>query len=278
MLDGALSYYVYVLFDWRGVPRWIGKGKNDRIDDHERKSDRSNWMKNEFIEQTWNVLGEVPKLKIREYLTEAEAFESEIAFIKAIGRHPNGPLVNMTDGGDGVRGVSPERWGEIARKREANMGPQKRSDRAYQREAKIPPELRRLRAQMGIAGMSKEALRNRALMGASKLTAEQRRAKSIKGAAGRTLEQRIASAIKGAASITPERLRDRALRAAAKMPEGWHKAAMQVARSALDMSPEARRERARRAQASRTPQERSEIARKTWVSRRAKIKEVNLDL
>ena len=46
----------------------------------------------------------MPKVKIRQNLTEPEAFEIERAFIKAIGRGKNGPLVNMTDGGEGFTG------------------------------------------------------------------------------------------------------------------------------------------------------------------------------
>jgi hypothetical protein len=38
-------------------------------------------------------------------LTEEAANEIEIAFIKALGRYPNGPLVNLTDGGEGRVGA-----------------------------------------------------------------------------------------------------------------------------------------------------------------------------
>jgi hypothetical protein len=47
--------------------------------------------------------GELPMVKVQEDLPSAEAFEMEIALIKAIGRGKNGPLVNLTDGGDGLR-------------------------------------------------------------------------------------------------------------------------------------------------------------------------------
>lgn len=98
------SYYVYALFDWKGIPRYIGKGKRGRWNWHETRSDPSNWLKNEIIEQTWLMLGEIPKIKIAEHLSNLEAIQIEIAFIKAIGRFPYGPLVNMTKGGDGVPG------------------------------------------------------------------------------------------------------------------------------------------------------------------------------
>ena len=39
-------YYVYVLFDWLGIPRYVGKGKRNRDTDHERLSS-TNWLMNE---------------------------------------------------------------------------------------------------------------------------------------------------------------------------------------------------------------------------------------
>jgi protein-arginine kinase activator protein McsA len=100
------DYYVYCLFDWFGVPRYIGKGRGSRWLVHERSTDPTNWRKDEFIELTWIILGEIPKTMVRENLNEADAFAIETAFIKAIGRLDlgTGPLVNMTDGGDGASG------------------------------------------------------------------------------------------------------------------------------------------------------------------------------
>src|ERR1700687_704740 len=101
-----LIYYTYVLFDWLGIPRYVGKGKKGRIDSHEKATDSTNWLKNEFIERTWIVLGEIPKIKIREQLSESEAFDLESKLIKIIGRidQNNGPLTNMSDGGEGSSG------------------------------------------------------------------------------------------------------------------------------------------------------------------------------
>lgn len=42
MSSDARVFYVYVLFDWRGIPRYVGKGKGNRWLDHERKSDPKN--------------------------------------------------------------------------------------------------------------------------------------------------------------------------------------------------------------------------------------------
>ena len=48
--------------------------------------------------------GGLPRVKVRERLTEAEAFAVECALIAAIGRSPQGPLANLTDGGEGTSG------------------------------------------------------------------------------------------------------------------------------------------------------------------------------
>ena len=96
------DFYVYVLFDHFGIPRYIGKGRGDRWHHHEvRKS--KNYPKNAFIRETMRTLGEIPKIKLREHITEREAFETEIALISAIGRLNirTGPLTNLTDGGEG---------------------------------------------------------------------------------------------------------------------------------------------------------------------------------
>jgi hypothetical protein len=57
-LDTELAYYNYVLFDWLGIPRYIGKAKygTNRESKHERYTDPTNPGKNEFIEQTWIML------------------------------------------------------------------------------------------------------------------------------------------------------------------------------------------------------------------------------
>jgi hypothetical protein len=92
--------YVYILFRPDGRPCYVGKGIGYRWLEHER--DAYNPHLARIIAKAG---GTIPKVKIREGLTDAEARETEIAFIAAIGRVAHGgPLVNMTDGGDGAAG------------------------------------------------------------------------------------------------------------------------------------------------------------------------------
>src|SRR4029077_7924156 len=91
-------FYVYVLFDHTGKPRYIGKGKGDRWLKHGLHKERKiNPFKAKFMDQTLKVLSEVPKIKVAEDLSEKEALELESLLIKAIGRYPDGPLENLTD-------------------------------------------------------------------------------------------------------------------------------------------------------------------------------------
>jgi hypothetical protein len=48
---------------------------------------------------------DIPRVKIRTGLSEQSANDIEIALIAAIGRYPDGSLVNLTDGGDGRIGA-----------------------------------------------------------------------------------------------------------------------------------------------------------------------------
>lgn len=146
------EFYVYVLFDWLGIPRYVGKGKGDRWAYHERYSDPRNWLKNEFIERTWTMLGEVPKIKVAENVSEIEAFTVEKAFIEALGRADLalGPLTNLTDGGEGLSGIIPYvPTGEALAARNAAVSrghqrrsPEERRASALLRTARYTPEER----------------------------------------------------------------------------------------------------------------------------------------
>lgn len=101
-------FYIYILFRLNGIPCYVGKGKGNRWRVHESKCEYkcTNINLRNIIKQAKAVGKELPKIKLRENLTEAKALELEVIFIKAIGRKKDGgPLVNATDGGDGVCGL-----------------------------------------------------------------------------------------------------------------------------------------------------------------------------
>ncbi len=211
-LDEQPIYYVYFLFDWCGIPRWVGKGKNGRIDAHGKYGDTSNSLKIEMIEQTWIMLDDLPKLKVQEGLTEKQAFDVESILIKAIGRKDlgTGPLLNLTDGGEGLSGFvysefsknirsevvtrihaarTPAERSAIIAKGLETLGPEGRSARAHKRESAMTFEARSRRALDRDAKMPPEKRRERALKGAAAQTAEQRSAKAVKANLGRSDEQ-----------------------------------------------------------------------------------------
>lgn len=138
-------FYVYILFDWLGIPRYVGKGNGDRWLSHELKTDKTNWMKNEFIEQTWIMLGEIPKIKIIENVYEKDALNTEVELIKVIGRLTlnNGPLVNLTDGGEGASGL---RWSKESKRKRSILqikrmsSPELREQIRLKLLGRVPPE------------------------------------------------------------------------------------------------------------------------------------------
>jgi hypothetical protein len=103
-MGGARNFYVYVLFREDGSPFYIGKGHGRRLTESIRGDERKNSHKQRIIDKMNRAGIEIPAVKLRMHLLEAEAFEIENALIKAIGRQPNGPLVNLTDGGEGPSG------------------------------------------------------------------------------------------------------------------------------------------------------------------------------
>jgi hypothetical protein len=95
------EFYVYLIFRPDGRPCYVGKGKGGRWESHFQRAGNP-WLSRIIAAAG----GELPVVKIRENLTEEEAFETEVAWIAAIGRKKGGgPLVNLTDGGDGTTGL-----------------------------------------------------------------------------------------------------------------------------------------------------------------------------
>jgi len=111
------DFYVYAYLDPKSIglfnygeiefgyePFYIGKGRKNRcycgIND-KKKCMKTNMIKNIINRGDYPII-----LKIYSNLTENEAFEKEIFLISLIGRKDckNGPLTNMTNGGDGSSG------------------------------------------------------------------------------------------------------------------------------------------------------------------------------
>jgi hypothetical protein len=99
------QFYVYTYRDPNrdNEPIYVGKGHNKRYQDHFNRKDRHPFthrlqkMKRNGIE---------PVIERIDVNNEAEAFELEMFLIEEIGRKDmgKGPLLNLTDGGDGISG------------------------------------------------------------------------------------------------------------------------------------------------------------------------------
>ncbi len=152
----ALIYYVYALFDYRGDVFYIGKGKGKRWNWHLSDCNlKAPTYKNNIIKKTKRLLGSVPRVKIAEGLSEGDAHAMEVALIKAIGRFPDGPLVNATDGGEGNSGRPTVHSVETRAKISASHVGKSRGPMPAETRAKISiansnpsPELRAFRSAM----------------------------------------------------------------------------------------------------------------------------------
>jgi hypothetical protein len=102
------DYYVYVLYRQNEItPFYIGKGRGRRWNAH--TYERKNTYRRNIIRQMQSYGLQVPKRKIAEGLTNADACAMERELIAFVGRrHEGGPLVNMTGGGEGAYRPSPE--------------------------------------------------------------------------------------------------------------------------------------------------------------------------
>jgi hypothetical protein len=115
------KYYVYVYLDPRKKgdyvygeykfdyePFYVGKGKNNRCENHLREwSLKDKTLKNNKIKSLIKLGLKPIILKLFLNLTEVKSFEKEKEMIKIIGRLmlKTGPLLNMTDGGEGSSGI-----------------------------------------------------------------------------------------------------------------------------------------------------------------------------
>lgn len=110
------DFYVYILFRRDGRPFYVGKGRARRFKYHVTAAKNEKSHKAAIIRETI-ATGELPIVIVKDRLKECEAFAIEIALIKAMGREPNGPLVNCTDGGEGQSGASQETREKISASR-----------------------------------------------------------------------------------------------------------------------------------------------------------------
>lgn len=101
-----LGNYEYDDIDFSYEPFYIGKGKDTRDVTHLKEP------KNSFLENKIKRIsseGFEPIIsRFSENLCETEAFDLEIELIRKIGRRDLGlgPLTNLTDGGEGISGMS----------------------------------------------------------------------------------------------------------------------------------------------------------------------------
>lgn len=111
------NHYVYIYVDPKSKePFYVGKGYGERMFGHLyeaktigrfKKGVRANWHKVHKIRKIQREQGTDPDIQIYENgLTEKKAFSIERKLIKKIGRSDLGlgPLLNLTDGGEGRSG------------------------------------------------------------------------------------------------------------------------------------------------------------------------------
>jgi len=100
------NFYVYAYLRPDGRPCYVGKGKGKRWQ-HRGKCGRNKHFLS--IRAQAKAAGlEMPCIKLVEGFTDEQAKQIERDLILLIGREANGgPLVNLTDGGDGASGYKP---------------------------------------------------------------------------------------------------------------------------------------------------------------------------
>jgi hypothetical protein len=255
-------FYVYALFDANGIPRYIGKGKGSRWFNHQRWIERRNQVKRAFIKRTLGKLGDIPKVKVRQNISEAEAFETEIALIKAIGRQDKGlgPLTNMSDGGTGgycgnplsrkVRTWTPEQRKHFGEKIKSWWASASSQEKELQRSVALKmhnhPNYGLKRRMAIVIGKQKRSPEQRAMTAAKLLVAfppEKRSEAAKRFHSSQTQEERNRRVI---GSLTQDQRRERSIKSNKSQTTEQRSARNRLA--AANFSPEAkirRKERAR---------------------------------
>ena len=142
-----LEHYVYTLAypeAMGGYVFYIGKGMNDRINDHEREA-RTGFHSHKChaIRKIWKAGLQVVKQKIAYFETEMEALQYEIALIFFMRGY--GHLTNLADGGKGNTGWTPSeeqlRKMSISHKNSLKARAQRQRLHNSLKGIKRPPEL-----------------------------------------------------------------------------------------------------------------------------------------
>lgn len=148
------KFYVYIIWRPDGRPCYVGKGKGDRWKAHFSRT-HNRHLRN--IVAKYGDLLRVERIFIE---SESRAYELEAFLIGQIGRHPNGPLVNQSDGGKGGsagRKMTPD---EVRRRTQILI------DRGVMDKLKASnftrgPVSKETRAKMSAAQMARIAVRSK---------------------------------------------------------------------------------------------------------------------
>lgn len=99
-------FYVYLLSHPDGTPVYVGKGKDARMEEHEKYRTHNCALREIIADLKFQDLSLI-KTKLHDGLAEDKAYELEAYEIARIGRRQFGvgPLVNRTDGGDQPRRI-----------------------------------------------------------------------------------------------------------------------------------------------------------------------------
>lgn len=138
-----LGPFAYSKFKFEYEPFYIGKGRNGRCNSHLKRAQSRpdcNYHNPHLTRKIKSMLREgfEPIIVLRrKHITEEQAFRSEASLILAIGRwnEGEGPLTNLTDGGDGIIGRKVTRahkkaYSEGTKRQMAQMTPEEKEARS----------------------------------------------------------------------------------------------------------------------------------------------------
>lgn len=103
--SNAMATGIYVILNTKNGKVYIGKGKNIASRwKHHKRCLKGNYHYNVYLQRAWDKYGEKAfKFQVLEYCTVEQLDEREMHFIAVY--KARGMAYNMTDGGDGVKGL-----------------------------------------------------------------------------------------------------------------------------------------------------------------------------